>query len=222
MIFDSTRNLYQDEHLAQLGWLDHGFGTRQSDCWLSPSEHAALNQIHSGVVVKALGQRGRLGAGDALISDMVGLMVGIRTADCAPILLADPGRRAVAAVHAGWRGTLSLIAARTVEAMAREYGTRPEDLWVAIGPSIGACCYVVGPEVAAAFRALLPELVVQVEGTHLDLVEANRRVLRRAGVRAERIHAAGLCTSCLDCKFHSYRRDGSSAGRMLSAVGVRG
>ena len=222
MIFDPIRKLYLDEHLSQLDWLDHGFGTRAAGCWVREQDHAALDQIHSDIVVKAEGPRGRLGAGDGLITDVVGLMLGVRTADCVPILLADARRRAVAAVHAGWRGTLSRIAARAVEAMTREYGSQPEDLIATIGPCIGRCCYEVGPEVARAFCALFPELPAPREHAHLDLEEANRRILVAAGVPATRIHAAGLCTRCRTVDFHSYRRDGLLAGRMLAAIGLKG
>lgn len=222
MIFDPIRKLYQDEHLSQLDWLHHGFGTRQAGYWLAEDEHASLDQIHSDTIIKAEGPRGRLGVGDGLITNAVGLMVGVRTADCVPILLADERRRAVAAVHAGWRGTLARIAARAVEAMVREYGTQPADLIAAIGPCIGSCCYEVGPDVARSFSALFPELPEPRGHAHLDLEEANRRVLAGAGVPAGRIHAGGLCTRCRAGDFHSYRRDGEQAGRLLAAIGVRG
>lgn len=221
MILNPIGKLYQDEYLAQLEWLDHGFGTRAAGFWLDGGQHAALDQIHSDIVVKAEGARGRLGEGDALITDVAGLMVGVRTADCVPILMADERRRVVAAVHAGWRGTLARIAARAMEAMTREYGTRPADLVAAIGPAIGMCCYEVGPDVASAFSGIFPELDGCREHPHLDLEEANRRVLVDAGVPAERIRAARLCTRCRREDFHSYRRDGELAGRMLSAIGVR-
>lgn len=221
MILNPIDKLYQDEYLAQLDWLDHGFGTREAGLWLDGGQHAALDQIHSDIVVKADGARGRLGEGDALIADVAGLMVGVRTADCVPILMADERYRVVAAVHAGWRGTLARIAGRAVEAMRREYGTRPADLVAAIGPAIGVCCYEVGPDVAAAFSGSFPQLDGRRERPHLDLEEANRRVLVDAGVPVERIRAAHLCTRCRPEDFHSYRRDGKLAGRMLSAIGVR-
>lgn len=222
MIFDPIRKLYLDEHLSQLDWLDHGFGTREAGCWVAEQDHASLDQIHSDIVVKAEGARGRLGAGDGLITGVAGLMLGVRTADCVPILLADQRRRAVAAVHAGWRGTLARIAARAIEAMTREYGSQPQDLIAAIGPCIGRCCYEVGPDVALAFGALFPELPVPRGHAHLDLEEANRRILAASGVPAMRIHAGGLCTRCRAGDFHSYRRDGLLAGRLLAAIGLKG
>jgi len=221
VIFDPIRKLFQDELLAQFEWLEHGFGTRAAGPWLGEAEDAALDQIHSDIVVKAEGTRGRLGFGDALVTDTAGLMVGVRTADCVPILLADSRRRAVAAVHAGWRGTLARIAARAVDAMGREFGTRPLDLVAAIGPAIGPCCYEVGPDVAGKFAALAPELAACRSPAHLDLVEINRKILAEAGVPEARIRAAGLCTSCRAADFYSYRREGERAGRMLTAIGVR-
>jgi hypothetical protein len=222
VIFDPIRKLYLDEHLLQLDWLDHGFGTREAGYWVPEQDHAALDQIHSDIIVKAEGARGCLGAGDGLITGVAGLMLGVRTADCVPILLVDERRRAVAAVHAGWRGTLARIAARAIEAMTREYGSQPEDLIAAIGPCIGRCCYEVGPDVARAFGAWFPELPAPRGPAHLDLEEANRRILAAAGVPAMRIHAAGLCTGCRARDFHSYRRDGLRAGRLLAAIGLKG
>jgi len=221
VIFDLNRKLYQDERLAGLAWLDHGFGTRSAGFWLAEDQHAALEQVHGDVVVRACGDRGRLGSGDALVTNVAGLMVGVRTADCVPILLADPERRAVAAVHAGWRGTVARIAARAVEALTSEYGCRPENLLAAIGPAIGPCCYEVGCEVAREFGTIFPELEGTGERIHLDLEEANRRVLAAAGVPAEQIHAARLCTRCRAEDFHSFRRDAERAGRMLTAIGIR-
>ena len=122
-----------------------------------------------------------LGEGDALLEDQPGSVVAVKTADCIPILLVDERRRAVAAVHAGWRGTAARIAADAVAAMGERFGTRPEDLHAAIGPGIGACCYEVGPEVAAQFGG-------QGRG-HIDLTAANRRQLEEAGVTPR----ASLC-----------------------------
>src|SRR5205823_616160 len=128
-------------------WLGHAFGTR---LFQPPDGVATLRQIHSDVIVYA-GRPGRLAEGDALLSDTPGRLAGVKTADCLPILLADERHRAVAAVHAGWRGAVSQIAPKAVEAMAARWNTRPEDLHAAIGPGIGQCCFEVGPEVAVQF-----------------------------------------------------------------------
>lgn len=207
--------IYQSTLLGQLKWLEHGFGTRSSDGW--PGEYTFVKQIHSDRVVVA-DRAGCLGSGDALATDVPGRWIGIRTADCVPILLADPKRRAVAAVHAGWRGTLADIAGAAVRALAEGFGSLPADLAVAIGPSIGVCCFEVGPEVGQRFQALFPQ---EEDLRKIDLVEANRRQLVRAGVKLEQIDCSRLCTMCLADRFHSYRRDRERAGRMVSAIRVR-
>jgi YfiH family protein len=154
-----------------------------------------------------------LGEGDALLEDRPGSVVAVRTADCIPILLVDERRRAVAAVHAGWRGTAARIACVAVAAMGRDFGTRGEDLHAAIGPGIGKCCYEVGAEVAAQFGG-------QGRG-YIDLTSENRRQLEEAGVTGRRIYASNLCTMCRAGEFHSFRRDQNAAGRMFSFAGIR-
>jgi YfiH family protein len=163
--------------------------------------------------VAAEGRAGVLGQADALLEDTPGAVVAVRTADCIPILLADARHRAVAAVHAGWRGTVAGIVGHAVEAMRQRFGTWPEDLHAAIGPGIGKCCYEVGPEVAAHFGAA--------GRSHIDLTEANRSQLVAAGVEPARVYVAGLCTMCHPDEFHSFRRDHEAAGRMYSFAGVR-
>jgi YfiH family protein len=162
--------------------------------------------------VPAEGLCGVLGQGDALLEDRPGAVIAIKTADCVPILLVDERHRAVAAVHAGWRGTVARIAAGAVEAMSRRYGTEPRDLHAAIGPGIGRCCYQVGPEVAAQFG--------QQGRANIDLAGVNRSQLQEAGVTPERIYASNLCTMCQPEDFHSFRRDGEAAGRLYSFAGI--
>jgi polyphenol oxidase len=140
-------------------------------------------------------------------------VVAIKTADCIPILLVDERHRAVAAVHAGWRGTVARIAPAAVEAMARRFATGPRDLHAAIGPGIGKCCYEVGPEVAVQFG--------EQGRAHISLADANRAQLLEAGVTPERTYASNLCTMCLGEEFHSFRRDGQAAGRLYSFAGIR-
>ena len=215
-----SQNIYRVAALEELDWLVHGFGTRSSPGFAAGGRLATLHQIHSDIVVDAAGHAGCLGDGDALIENTPGVLIGVKTADCTPILMADPRHRAVAAVHAGWRGTAKKIAELAVAEMGRKFSTRAEDLVVAVGPAIGKCCYEVGPEVAGQFREYDPTLGALTHSSHLDLAEINRRQLVRQGVPPYRIYMAGLCTMCLD-EFHSYRRDKHHAGRMLSAVGVR-
>jgi len=159
---------------------------------------------------------------DAAVTASPGLLLGIQTADCLPVLLVDPERRAVAAVHAGWRGTVQRVAREAVHALEAQ-GSRASDLVAALGPGIGACCYEVGDDVRDAFGpAGAPFFRTTPKGTlHLDVRAANVRQLEEAGVRSESIYHVPECTYCLPGAYHSYRRDGKGAGRMISFVGFR-
>ena len=176
---------------------------------MSQEDMASLKQIHSAMVLEAE-RAGVAGDGDALVTAQSGVPVSVRTADCYPILLADTRNRAVAAVHAGWRGTAARIVVRTMEQMRARFGTDAADLRVAIGPGIGGCCYQVGIEVARQFG-------LESAGK-IDLAEMNHRLLVENGVAAERIEVLGGCTLCDAHLFHSFRRDRELAGRMVSYV----
>jgi YfiH family protein len=191
-----------------------------------------IRQVHRTDV--AVVRRDRTGRwdrpdADAIVSDDPSSAVGVRVADCAPVLLADRRRGAVGAVHAGWRGTLQEAAAAGVEAMTREFGSDPEDLMAAIGPCLGPCCGEVGPEVVIAFReaghgenrigrwfATGPS-----SRPYLDLWRANADQLEAAGIGAANIHIAGLCTKTHAGVLHSYRAEGHRAGRMLGVIRAR-
>ncbi len=191
-------------------WLLHGFGLRDS---IPPAVLTTAQQIHSARVLDACGRKGeRIGEGDAIVSAEPGVMVAIRTADCVPILMADPANRIVACVHAGWRGAAANIAAATVDALENR-GSLASQLCVAIGPSIGACCYQVGPDVAGQFDQW-PGIA---GGTTLDLPAINEIQLREAGVR--NIWKSGECTFCRPERFFSFRREKENAGRMHSFIG---
>jgi YfiH family protein len=211
--------VYRADRLEQFPWLQHGFGTRLSAGWPDSEGLATAKQIHSDQILVAT-QPGHLGPGDAILSQRPGVTVSIRTADCLPILIVDPRTRAVAAVHAGWRGVVAEIAPKAVEAMGKEFGSRPEDLEIAIGPGIGPCCFEVGPEVAVQFRAFFPERSDLYARAKLDLVETVSRQLRRNGIAIGQISASGLCSCCQAELFESYRRDREGAGRMVAAVGI--
>ncbi|HEX4807509.1 MAG TPA: peptidoglycan editing factor PgeF [Bryobacteraceae bacterium] len=200
----------------QFGWQRHGFGTRHA----SPLAQITLRQVHSDRVFDARGLTNRSCEGDALVSREIGQSIGIRTADCVPILLLYPEHRAVAAVHAGWRGTADAILLRTLETMRREFGTAPESVYAAIGPAIQACCYEVGSEVSERFAPLFPEWPAEPGRRNVDLPEANRRHLMNAGVPNDHIYNCGLCTHCHAELFFSYRREPQNPGRMLSSIGV--
>lgn len=206
-----------------------------------------LRQIHSDVVHKFESVPADSCRGDAALTDRPGFLLAVQTADCVPILLADPARRAAAAVHAGWRGTLQRIVQKTVGRMRMEFGSRPEDLVAALGPAIGLCCYEVGAEVARAFQAqfanaadwfdelrtgeepnplqwlnqMPPGHQPPPKNVRLDLRSANRSQLIEAGVSPRNITASELCTRCRADLCFSYRREGPGSGRLLSLIGFR-
>ena len=208
-----------------------------------------LRQLHSDVLHVIRGPLSDLPNGDALATGTKGLLLGVQTADCIPILLVDPRHRAVAAVHAGWRGTVARIAGKTVGRMTMEFGTQPKDILAALGPGVGRCCYEVGPDVVKEFAAQfsdaagwfdgpfdmlasgddpnpLPWLTMMPPGhqpppvrCHLDLHAANSAILANAGLQRKNIFAADFCTSCRTDLFFSYRREGVT-GRMMAVIGV--
>ena len=220
-LFRKNRDhVYQAVPLLEFDWLEHGFGTSMSTAWNQEAGLATLAQIHSARCVYVPGGTGRLGRGDALLTDVLGVRVGVRTADCVPILLVDARKRVVAAIHAGWRGTAAAIACEAVRQFQRRFGSSPADLVAAIGPGIGPCCYQVGGEVAVRFRAWFPERSDLERQTRLNLAEANLRQLVSTGVPAVRVHIAGLCTCCSDGEFYSWRREKQTSGRMVNAIGI--
>ena len=220
MFYKDPQQVYRVTELERYPWLEHGFGTRLSEGW-PPQPLVRLRQVHSAICLCADDAGERVGTGDALLSNTPGRYLSVRTADCIPILLVDERLRAIAAVHAGWRGTAEGIAARTVDALAARYSSRPEDLVVAIGPGICGKCYTVGAQVAARFQAWFPERTDLDREAAVDLAEANRRQLVAAGVPAGRIYLGAPCTSCRNDEFYSHRRSGGKPGRMISAVGIR-
>lgn len=211
----TAKGVIQSDLLGGFPWLLHGFGTRHSGDW--PGEYASLKQIHSDKVLIASQPGGCIGEGDALVTSRPGTRIGIRTADCAPLIFVDPVRRAVAAAHAGWRGTVSEIAKRTLERMKFQFGSEPADVHAAIGPCIGPCCFQVGREVASQFERYFAGAA---NLTHIDLAEANIRQLQEAGVPLDQIARSGQCTMCNATLFHSFRRDKHEAGRLVSAIEV--
>ena len=164
---------------------------------------------------------------DALVSNQPGLALAVMVADCVPILLIDPARGAAGAIHAGWRGTCARITTHAIEAMQREFGTVPQDLLAAVGPSVGPHDYEVGPSVIDAFRhaghaaADLERWFQRTDDRwHLDLWQANRDQLATSGVVADHIYICGLSTVSHPAILESYRREGAGAGRMAALVVV--
>jgi YfiH family protein len=180
---------------------------------------ARVRQVHGDRVVPAAACDAREEA-DAVASATPGLAACVLVADCVPVLLADPRSGAVAAVHAGWRGTIARIAARAVEALARSHGARAGDLVAAIGPSIGPCCYEVAPELAERFaRELGPEAAPAAR--RVDLWRANARVLEDAGVAPAAVDLLRRCTACEGELFFSHRRHAGRTGRQVGYVAPR-
>lgn len=208
-------DVYRCDALQEFIWQMHGFGTRNGN----PEAHVTLRQVHSDRVINAHIAKRHAVEGDALVTDEVGVSIGIRTADCVPILLIDSRNRAVAAIHAGWRGTAAQISTRTLEKMAGDCESEAEDVYIAIGPCIRECCYEVDEDVARQLAPFRPIPVPAKTGKQkVDLAGANRFQLQAAGVKPERIFDCDLCTRCLSEQFYSYRRHPGEPGRMLSAI----
>lgn len=183
-----------------------------------PSQLALAHQVHGRTVLVVDAGRGPLevvGEGDALVTTTPGVVVAVRVADCVPVLLAGPG--IVAAVHAGWRGTVAGIVGATIARMEELVGVRPSELVAAVGPAIGVCCYEVGPEVAGRVAERTPDAVDRSRTReHVDLRRANAIQLEQAGVG--QVDVVGPCTRCDEHSF-SHRRD-PACGRLAGFVGL--
>jgi len=248
MDWDRRENVLENRRLLQLA-----VGAKDATL-------VAMRQIHSDVVHPFRREIPRYARndgvepaakpckGDAAITGEPGLLLGVQTADCVPILLVDPQRRVVAAIHAGWRGTLARIAQKTVGRIQMEFGCKPANLLAVIGPSIGPCCYEVSADFVTKFRAQFADAETYFDeartgeepnplqwmnmyppghqpppkNVHLDLRKANRLQLVAAGLRETNIFVSDLCTGCRRDLFFSYRKEGTVSGRMMSVIGVRG
>jgi hypothetical protein len=188
------------------------------------------HSTHIFVVTSAHGGR-PVGQGDAMITAEPGVYLSMRFADCVPILLHDPIRRAVGLAHAGWRGTVKNVAGAAVQAMVGQWGCSPETMTAVIGPAIGPCCYQVGSEIIQAVEAAFPRRGPTGDGSvsllhrrtdhraYFDLWEANRRQLVAAGV--SQVVVAGLCTACHTDHFFSHRAEQGHTGRFGAVIGYR-
>jgi polyphenol oxidase len=191
----------------------------------------SVKQVHGTdalVVDRSLSPDDRFHGGwYALVTDQPGVMVAVRTADCVPVLLHDPTRRVVAAIHAGWRGAVAGIVPKTIALMQSRFGSDPAQLRVSIGPSAGVCCYEVDEPVLDRLSEALREWeeVVQDRRGHrarLNLKRLIREQAHRSGARQEHVTAVNLCTICHGDLFFSYRREGAVVGTMVSAIGLTG
>lgn len=221
-----------------------------ADATGNPWPLVQVKQIHSSIVHRVSAPAKDPLTGDGLITNAPSLLLAIKTADCAPVLVADIKRRVVAAFHAGWRGTVARIVEKGVGEMRHQFGSLPRDLRAAIGPCIRRCCYQVGHEVRAEFESQFsyagdlfeevfdsnaihvryPLLFLNQRAPghgdlgpeiHLDLVEANRRQLEDAGLREEHISVLDGCTACDTTRFFSHRAEFGKTGRMMAVIGIR-
>ncbi len=196
---------------------------------VTPEQVLLIRQVHGATV--AFARRGvpdawTMPEADAVISDDPSAAIAVRVADCAPVLIADRRLGVVAAIHAGWRGTMQSIVVEGVKALTRELGSKPSDLIAAIGPCLGPCCGEVGPEVVDAFRAAGHSEQVLAhwfsDGAsgrpYLDLWQANRDQLMAAGLSEDAVFVAGLCSKTYAGLMHSYRAEGQRAGRMVGII----
>ena len=189
-----------------------------------------LRQVHSNrvYIIEDNSREWNESEGDALATAIEGIALAVKIADCFPILIADPAGRAVAAVHSGWRGTLSRILFRTIQEMKQCFGSSPSELLVAVGPGIRSCCFDVGSDVAGLFEKEYPGAglaipVTDRPGKHLlDLCRALDIQLDLAGVRQENRYDLGECTRCNPGSFFSYRAEGPASGRMMAVIGLEG
>jgi len=223
---------------------------RQLQQALGASDFALLplRQTHSDLIHMFSAPTARTPQGDASLTSRRGLLLAIQTADCVPLLLVDPEKRVVAAVHAGWRGTLKRIAEKTVGRMRLDFGSRPRNLLAALGPSIGPCCYEVAADFVSKFSSQFGdaasyfdrartgeepnplEWLSQMppghrpppENVHLDLRKANRSQLLAAGLAEDNLFISDLCTACRTDLFFSYRKEGPRTGRLMALIGIRG
>jgi YfiH family protein len=232
------------ENPSGWGWLEipelsahrfvlHGFGTRKFSGFPPDIkfELVTVKQVHrSRTLILGSPQRGLARYSsfrfDSMITNQPGIALGVRTADCLPLLLLDPERKVIGAVHAGWRGTVEKISQKVVGRMSKSFGTKPANLQAGIGPAIGRCCYEVGEDVVSAFRSSFPwwAEAFSFRGSQLpklNLIYANVCQLLEAGLRMVNIYKLNLCTCCREDLFYSYRRNKKEKGKQLSFIALK-
>jgi len=234
--------------LEKIGLIKHAFTTRQggfgarsngiklTDDWkalaeafgVNPERLVIVNQVHGENIVRVDGRnfkKTKTVQADAMITNALEMAIGVETADCVPVLLVDPLTHAVGAVHAGWRSTVKRIVQKTVKRMQDEFGSDPDRMIAAIGPTIGPECYEVDEPVMGPVRESfsLWKEVASARGSDkwsLDLVKLNKLELVQVGLLEKNIHSLGLCTSCRRDLFYSFRAEGRT-GRILSVIMIK-
>jgi YfiH family protein len=218
---DSAENVHENRQR----WIEAVTGVRETPL-------RTIRQVHSNTsVVAGPAAPEAIPEADGILTGEPGILLGVMTADCIPVLVADPEMRAVAAFHAGWRGTVARIVEHGVARIRAEFGSDPAQLVAAIGPGIGRCCYTVGAELREQFEAQFEYGAELFQGggntefrnapSRLDLIEANRRQLLDAGLKAGAIAVIGGCTACQPRFFYSHRASAGHAGRMMASIGIR-
>ncbi len=219
---DDHRNIA--ENLSRITSL---FSVPRERLFCSVQVHGAdIIHVSSSCLPHSLFSQGEPLRGDALVTDQEGILLGILTADCLPVLFVDPIHLAVGAVHAGWRGTLQGISGKTLRELGRVYGTRPEECLVAMRPAIGPCCYTVGENVVEKFleesgdneRFINP---VSSGQWRLNLEAINRHQLLQHGIREPNVSPGSVCTCCRNDLFFSVRSQGDPTGRQITMIGIR-
>lgn len=184
-----------------------------------------MQQVHGDNLIEVTDKKMKeAGEADGMVTAESGVYLGVLTADCVPLIFIAPKQRLAAAVHAGWKGTLAGIAAKTVDYFKSHYDVDAGDLEVALGPSIGVCCYDVNNDVATPLMKkwgalTTPSIAMKNDKPHINLSRLNRDILRDAGVPGSQLFQVGPCTSCTTDEFFSYRRQGGETGRQIGVVG---
>jgi len=232
-----AEGIIQLEALSRLQHIRHGFETRTGRlAEVVPQPIARLHQVHGTEVLRLPAEDDGLEpflrhtpadrpAADALMTNRLGVTVAVAVADCLPMLIADRGGHAVAAVHGGWRGLAAGVLETSIAAMGAEFDSEPGDLVLGIGPAIGPCCFEVGPEVLEAFATRGYGDQAAVAGSpgerpHVNLPAVARQVAMDCGIPATSIATADLCTLCNADWLWSYRANGDSAGRMICGIAL--
>lgn len=228
---------YLSLHEFGKGGINHFFSTRKSNWpaalpFSNRDAFVMVKQVHGDDILiidkpvdnmRVFAEQSAQKECDAIITNQRNLGIGVISADCLPALLYDPVQSVIASVHAGWRGTIKGILPKVVYRMIEQFNCRPEDILAGIGPVIGSCCYTVGEAVTEPLKEINPawnRFLKPLENgkSRLDLAALNTAQIEEAGLLREHIFSLGLCTSCNEELFPSYRRDGIGTGRIISGI----